>query len=108
MHVAGDEDFYYFTAAAAGGYTLTLNNWIGIYNWGADYDRLWVYDKDQAIVGPDPCNWMMGNNVPMTINIPAAGKYYIRLHCGNASSLGGYTFNLASPNTGIATRARFP
>ncbi len=107
MNVAGDEDFYYFNAPAAGSYTLALNNWIPIYNWGTDYDRLWVYDQNMAIVGPDPYSWMM-SNVPMTINIPSVGKYYIRLHCGNAYSIEGYTFNLASPGTGINEDNKIP
>lgn len=40
MNVSGDEDYYYFNAPSAGDYVLTMQNWIGIYDWGADFDRL--------------------------------------------------------------------
>ena len=108
MNVAGDEDYYYFNALNAGDYVLTLQNWIGIYDWGADYDRLWVYDANKAIVGADPYDWMMGSGSPITIHLAAAGKYYIRLHCGNTYSIDGYTLKLASPSTGINEKTDIP
>jgi hypothetical protein len=108
MNVAGDEDYYYFTASQSGSYILTLKNWIGIYNWGADYDRLWVYDANKNVIGPNPYNWMMGGGVPMTINIPSPGVYYIRLHCGSTYSIDGYTFKLTSPSVGINDKYEIP
>ncbi len=94
MNVAGDEDYYFFQAAGAGQYSFTLQNWIGIFNWGDDYDYMVVYAADTSVVGPNPLNWMMGTS-PATFTVPSAGKYYIRLHCGNAYSLSGYSFKLS-------------
>jgi hypothetical protein len=94
MNVAGDEDYYFFMAASGGEYSLTLQNWIGIYNWDADYDYMVVYASDTSVVGANPMNWMMNAN-PTTFTVPSAGKYYIRLHCGNAFSLTGYSFKLS-------------
>lgn len=104
MTVTGDEDYYYFHAAGPGQYTVTLENWIGIYDWGADYDRLYVYNASQQSVGASPLSWMMGTN-PITFDIPAAGKYYILLHCGAGYSLDGYriklTGNLLGPDIAV-------
>lgn len=103
MTVTGDEDYYYFNAAGPGQYTVTLENWISIYNWGADYDRLYVYNASQQSVGASPFSWMMGVN-PVTFEIPAAGKYYIRLHCGAGYSLDGYRIKLTTiPSEGFGT-----
>ncbi len=93
MNVAGDEDYYYFIAAQAGQYSITLDGWIPIYNWGADYDRMTIYDENYNPVGADPISWMMGTN-PIDFNIPSAGKYYIKMHCGNAFSIDGYKIKL--------------
>jgi hypothetical protein len=101
MNVSGDEDYYYFHAPKAGVYSLTLKNWIGIYDWDADYDRLWVYDSTKAVVGANPYDWMMGKGTPTAITIPAEGKYYLRLHCGNTFSADGYTLVLNSPGLSI-------
>jgi Abnormal spindle-like microcephaly-assoc'd, ASPM-SPD-2-Hydin len=104
MTVTGDEDYYYFNAAGPGQYTITLENWIGIYNWGADYDRLYVYDASQQSVGASPFSWMMGTT-PITFEVPAAGKYYILLHCGAGFSTDGYriklTGNLLGPDIAV-------
>jgi len=37
---------------------------------------------------------MMGTN-PITFNVPAAGKYYLQLHCGGTYSLDGYKFKVS-------------
>jgi hypothetical protein len=108
MNVAGDEDYYSFNVINPGNYILTLKDWIGIYDWGVDYDRLWVFDANKNIVGADPNDWMMGSGSPTTIHIPAAGKYYIRLHSGSVSSINGYTFKLAAPNSGINDNSELP
>jgi len=107
MNVAGDEDCYYFLAPEPGEYNLTLNNWTAIDNWDADYDRLWVYDSSKAVVGANPYAWMMGS-APIQINIPSAGKYYIRLHCGNIYSLTPYTLELTSPVTNVKEKGDVP
>jgi hypothetical protein len=101
MNVSGDEDYYYFMAANAGQYSFTLLNWIGIYDWGTDYDWMVVYAADSSIVGPNPLDWMMGSGSPVNFNVPSPGKYYIRLHCGGTYSLGGYSFKLSGNLTGV-------
>jgi hypothetical protein len=95
MNVARDEDYYYFQAADSGHYSITLDsNWIPIYNWGADYDQLIVYASDTiTTIGANPLNWMMGPS-PTNFTVPSAGRYYIRLHCGDGYSLKGYSFKL--------------
>ncbi len=100
MNVAGDEDFYYFFAANAGEYTLTLEGWISILNWSADYDRLFIYDADGNSVGDSPFSWMMGSS-PIDFDLPAAGKYYLQLHCGNAYSSEGYKLKLTGSFDGV-------
>jgi len=86
MNVAGDEDYYSFVAVGPGQYSITLDGWIGIYNWGADYDRIFIYDINENSVGASPLSWMMGNT-PLNFDVPSAGKYYIRLHCGSGYSI---------------------
>jgi hypothetical protein len=95
MNVAHDEDFYYFQAAAAGPFSITLDsNWIPIFNWSADYDWLTVYAADTTTtIGANPLNWMMRTS-PANFTVPSAGKYYIRMHCGDGYSLTGYSFKL--------------
>ena len=100
MNVAGDEDYYYFFAADAGTYILTLDGWEAIYNWGADYDRLFIYDAEGNSVGASPFDWMMGNS-PIEFDVPAAGKYYLQLHCGNTYSSEGYKFKLTGSFEGV-------
>jgi len=100
MNVLGDEDYYYFNATAAGQYSLTLEGWIGIFNWGADYDRLFIYNSKGEKVGASPLSWMMGKN-PINFNVPSEGKYYIRLHCGSGFSLDGYKFKLSGATVDI-------
>ncbi len=100
MNVAGDEDFYSFVAAGEGEYSLTLNGWIPIFNWGADYDRLYIYDADGNAIGESPFSWMMGTD-PIDFNVPAEGMYYLQLHCGGTYSLDGYQFKLSGSFFGI-------
>jgi Secretion system C-terminal sorting domain len=109
MNVAGDEDYYYFNASQAGNYTLSINNWMAILDWGADYDRLWVYNESKTILGADPFDWMMHYSPEInTIPIPAPGKYYIRMHCGGTYSLNGYSFHLTSPGTSVKEQNDIP
>jgi len=68
MNVYDDEDFYYFFAGDAGEYSLTLDGWIPIFNWGANYDRLYIWDADENPVGASPYGWMMGTD-PITFEI---------------------------------------
>lgn len=100
MNVAGDEDFYSFVAAGEGEYSLTLDGWIPIYNWSADYDRLYIYDADGNPVGESPFSWMMGTD-PINFTVPAEGLYYLQLHCGGTYSLDGYQFKLSGSFYGI-------
>jgi hypothetical protein len=46
----------------------------------------------------------MMNSTPTTFTVPAAGKYYIKLHCGAAASLTPYSFKL----TGNTVAAKEP
>ncbi len=98
MNVADDEDYYYFNAESAGEYILTLDGWIQILNWGTNYDRLFIYDEYENAIGASPYAALIGST-PITINIPAAGKYYLRLHCGNGYSTEGYQFKLSGSLT---------
>jgi len=107
MNVKGDEDYYSFVAAGAGQYSITLDGWIGIYNWGDDYDRIFIYDSNENIVGPNPLSWMMGNT-PISFNIPSAGKYYILLHCGSGYSIDGYKFKLTGLITDVKEQSLDP
>lgn len=91
MNVYGDEDYYSFEAPAGGSYSIQLSGWIGIYDWGKDYDRIWILDAQGNVVGPNPLGWMMGTG-PINFSVPAAGKYYILLHCGGTYALAGYQF----------------
>ncbi len=100
MNVSGDEDYFYFLTPGSGAYNITLNGWIPIYNWGADYDRMTIYDENYNPVGANPLGWMMGTN-PINFNIPSAGKYYIQLHCGGTYSIEGYRFILNGTLVGI-------
>jgi hypothetical protein len=100
MNVGDDEDFFYFEAAGAGEFSLSLEGWIPIYNWGANYDRLYIYDADENPVGDSPCSWMMGTD-PINFTVPAEGKYYIQLHCGSSYSIDGYQFKLSGSFAGI-------
>lgn len=110
MNVSGDEDFYYFVASGAGTYSIALQGWLGIYNWGADYDRMTVYDSNQRVVGNDPLAWMMGET-PISFQAPSAGKYYVHLHCGQGVSLDGYKIKLTgslapdAPKVSVALHA---
>jgi len=100
MNVAGDEEYFSFVAAGEGEYSLTLDGWIPIYNWGVDYDRLFIYDADENPVGESPLAWMMGTD-PITFTVPAEGMYYIQLHCGGTYSMDGYQFKLSGSFYGI-------
>lgn len=100
MNITGDEDYYYFMAPGEGQCTITLDGWIGIYNWGADYDRIFIYDANENSVGASPLSWMMSNS-PINFTIPVAGKYYIRLHCGAGSSIDGYKFKLTGTTVDV-------
>lgn len=100
MNVAGDEDYFYFLAAGSGTYNITLNGWIPIYNWGANYDWMTIYNENFNPVGANPLSWMMGAN-PINFNIPSAGKYYIQLHCGGTYSIEGYRFILNGSLVGV-------
>lgn len=100
MNVSNDEDFYYFHAAAAGDYSITLDGWIPIYNWGANYDRMYIFDAAENPVGASPYSWMMGTD-PINFSVPSEGLYYIQLHCGSAYSHEGYQFLLSGSIIGV-------
>jgi len=103
MDVNGDDDFYSFEAPSAGSYTFQLTGWIGILSWYKDYDRIWILNARREVVGADPLSWMMSTN-PIDFSVPAAGRYYIQLHCGAASSLSGYQFKLTGNIVGAVAK----
>lgn len=84
-HVTGDEDYYNLSIPSDGELVITLNDWIGTYNWGADFDRMYIYNINGDPVNPgagDPyLDWMMGGGNITKRNL-TAGEYYVRLHSG--------------------------
>ncbi len=87
--VWADEDYYEISVPEAGKLTVTVSNgWNSIYNWGTDYDRLYFYDAGGNQIGAsenDP-NASMFSDTKTSVDLPASGKYIIRLHSGNAYS----------------------
>ena len=110
--VSGDEDWYKIQLNSPGKLSIQLVKWIGTYDWTTDYDRLYVYNSNSLSIGSAGgysfYDWMMGSGSPITIHLSAAGKYYMRLHCGSTYSIGGYTCKLTSPNTGINDKSDIP
>lgn len=106
MTVWADKDCYSFTAPDAGSYTLELLGWIGIYDWGADFDHLHLYDSSGKTVGGDRISHMM-NTDPIPFTVPAAGKYTLELHCGSGYTIDGYQFRLNGSTVGIRRNGTF-
>lgn len=100
MNVNGDEDYYFFETTAAGSFSIQLSGWLGIYDWGKDYDRIWILDSKGEVVGPNPLGWMLGTG-PIGFSVPDAGKYYVVLHCGGTYSLSGYQFRFVGNMSGL-------
>jgi len=98
--VAGDEDWYKINLPTPGKLSLDLDNWIGTFNWGTDYDRFYVYNQLGEAIGSqssnqnDPYfNWMMSaENEIMDIKLASGGIYYLRFHSGAGYSTQGYSF----------------
>ncbi len=89
-----DEDFYTVTVPEAGKLTVTVSDgWNSIYNWGTDYDRLYFYDANGNQVGASggSPNASMFSGSEISVDLPASGKYIIRLHSGNTYSENPYS-----------------
>ncbi len=87
--VWADEDYYAVSVAEAGKLTVSVSNgWNSVYNWGTDYDRLYFYDANGNQIGAsgNAPNASMFSDTETSVNLPASGKYIIRLHSGNAYS----------------------
>lgn len=96
--VFGDEDWYYFTALTPGDLTINIQGWASIYNWSADYDRIYLYSGSALAADPNATplyeGWMIGDNYSYTLHIDSPGKYLLRLHSGAAASTTPYTIRL--------------
>jgi len=96
--ISGDEDWYKIYVPSPGKLRIDLSHWIGVYDWGNDFDRLYVYNADgTSIGGSDYYSWMMGggtDSVPVVIqmNLTHSGTYYWRFHAGAGVSLEPYHF----------------
>ncbi len=95
--VWGDEDWYKLSIPSPGILNMVLDNWLGVYKWGADFDRLYIYNSNGEAIGgqteDDPYySWMMGaDSVVIEVNLSVAGNYYLRFHSGVASQTNSYT-----------------
>ncbi len=95
--VWGDEDWYELSVPSPGILNMVLDDWLSVYNWGADFDRLYIYNSNGEAIGAqtatDPYySWMMGaDSVVIEVNFSVAGTYYLRFHSGVASQTTSYT-----------------
>ena len=95
--VWGDEDWYKLSVPSPGKLSLLLNNWLSVYNWGTDFDRLYIYNSNGEPIGGQSENdpyysWMMGSDsVTIDVNISSGGNYYLGFHSGIASQTENYT-----------------
>lgn len=111
--VWGDEDWYKLTLPSSGILTLELNKWLSVYNWGTDFDRLYVYNSNGEAIGgqskDDPYySWMMSGK-EIVIDLETAGNYTVRLHSGSAYSKVPYTVKFElEPATGVEDRNILP
>ena len=99
LDVRGDVDWYSIDVPTPGILTVRFDDWISIYNWTSDYDRFYIYNEAMEPIGvessdsEDPYHsWMMeGEPGLVEVNITTAGRYYIKLHSGNAHGHEGYS-----------------
>jgi hypothetical protein len=70
--------------------TIHIDSWISTYNWGLDYDRLYIFNsegnpisRNQFSSEEDPFLFhMFQENQGLTFNIGQAGEYTISVHSG--------------------------
>jgi hypothetical protein len=116
--VYDDEDFYKIELPSPGRLKLEVTDWRATFNWGLDYDRVYVYNKNFEAIGSDNeedpyWNWMLVNPDKDSINLTDAGAYYIRFHSGDGYSTTPYKINtefipvndVYEPNDDITTAA---
>lgn len=96
-YVAYDEDFYALDLPSPGKITLHLANWSSIYNWGLNYDRLYMYTTDGVMFNSSGAEeyyaHMFGDDETIEIPVASGGQYYVQFHAGNAVQLTPYTFS---------------
>jgi len=96
--VFGDEDWYYFTALTPGDLTINIQGWVSIYNWAADYDRIYLYNGTALAADSNATpiyeGWMIGSDYSYTLHIDSPGKYLLQLHSGVAALTTPYTVRL--------------
>lgn len=112
-NVTGDEDYYLCNVPSSGKLKILLSEtWNSVYNWGADFDRLYIYDENGSAIGgtgDDPYySWMMSGG-EISFDIENAGNYTVRLHSGWAYSTNPYsvTFSFES-TTDVKGNSNFP
>jgi hypothetical protein len=108
-YVYGDEDYYTFQMNEAGDVTVSVSNWESTYNWGADYDRIYLYHADGSAEGgvvEDFTQHMIGASNPYSKTFALVpGTYYVRLHSGAGIGSGGYTISIDYPDSPVAVEA---
>lgn len=108
-NIRNDEDYYKLTVQSEGELVITLNDWTATYNWGDNFDRMYIYDVNGSPLGStgtDPYyDWMMGGGNTTKINLPGAGDYFVRLHSGSGYSTEPYKilFEFNTSTTDIDT-----
>lgn len=107
--VYGDEDWYNISVPSPGILTLHHSGWESTYNWGADYDRIYLYHADGSAEGgvvEDFTQHMIGASNPYSKTFALVpGTYYVRLHSGAGIGSGGYTISIDYPDSPVAVEA---
>jgi len=102
-NVTGDEDYYLCNVPSSGNLKIVLSeDWNSVYNWSADFDRLYIYDESGNAIGAtgdDPYySWMMSGG-EINIEIENAGNYTVCLHSGWAYSTNPYSVTFSFEST---------
>ena len=96
-HILDDEDFYAVDLPSPGKIILHLSDWASIYNWGLNYDRLYVYTEDGTMFNSagneEYYAHMFGDDETIEIPVASGGRYYVRFHAGDAVQMTPYSFN---------------